>query len=142
MNESIHQTEINLPLDQLVARALEALETLRYSRRTLRRYRAIWQHFVTFCREGNLGVTYSSELATQFCSVYQVREGECIKPSDGWRQHVMFGLKVLEDFACNGCIERAVTDMQRIQVPSFMKKPISEYELYCRDRLHVRPTTL
>ncbi len=97
---------------------------------------------MAFCHEMNLGDDYSEELAAQFCNTYQMREGECPKPSEGWRRHVVFGLKVLRDFARDGCIERTVTDMQKIQVPALMKKPVRDYEQYCRDRLHLRPTTL
>src|SRR5437899_1835932 len=32
--------------------------------------------------------------------------------------------------------------MQKIQVPPLMTKPLRDYEQYCRDRLHLRPTTL
>jgi site-specific recombinase XerD len=142
MDQSTHQVSNNLPLDRFVARALSELEKLAYSRRSLRRYRTIWQHLVAFCHEMNLGDEYSEDLAAQFCNAYQMREGECLKPSKGWRRHAVFGLKVLGDFARDGCIERTVTDMQKIQVPALMKKPVRDYEQYCRDRLHLRPTTL
>jgi site-specific recombinase XerC len=32
--------------------------------------------------------------------------------------------------------------MQQLQIPALMQKPLREYEQYCRDRLHIRPTTL
>jgi site-specific recombinase XerD len=90
----------------------------------------------------NLGDDYSDDLAARFSDAYQIREGERLQPSEGWRRHVVFGLKVLGDFARDGCIERTVTDMQKIQVSALMKKPVRDYEQYCRDRLHLRPTTL
>jgi site-specific recombinase XerD len=144
MDKSNPQVSNNLPLelDQLVARALNELEKLRYSRRSLRRYRTIWRKLVTFSHELNLGGKYSEHLAAQFCNAYQMHDGECLKPSEGWRRHVMFGLKVLGDFARDGCIERTVTDMEKIQVPALMKKPLRDYEQYCRDRLYLRPTSL
>ena len=141
MDQANHQVA-NIPLDRLVVCALSQLEKLRYSRRSLRRYRAIWQHLVAFSHEMNPAEKYSEDLAARFCNAYQMREGECLKPSEGWRRHVVFGLKVLGDFARDGCIERSVTDMQRIQVPALMKKSVRDYEQYCRDRLHLRPTTL
>jgi len=142
MDQSTHQVSHNLPLDRFVARALSELEKLRYSGRSLRRYRTIWQHLVAFSHKMNLGDEYSEDLAAQFCNAYQMHDGECLKPSEGWRRHVVFGLKVLGDFARDGCIERTVTDMQKIQVPALMKMPVRNYEQYCRDRLHLRPTTL
>ena len=141
MDQSNHQVA-NIPLDRLVAGALSQLEKLRYSRRSLRRYRTIWRHLVAFSRQMNLEDEYSEDLAARFSDAYQMRDGECLKPSEGWRRHVAFGLKVLGDFARDGCIERAVTDMQKIQVPPLMTKPLRDYEQYCRDRLHLRPTTL
>ena len=142
MDQSTHQVSNNLPLDRFVARALGELEKLRYSRRSLRRYRTIWRHLVAFSRQMNLEDEYAEDLAARFSDAYQMRDGECLKPSEGWRRHVVFGLKVLGDFARDGCIERAVTDMQKIQVPPLMTKPLRDYEQYCRDRLHLRPTTL
>jgi site-specific recombinase XerD len=141
MDQSNHQVA-NIPLDRLVAGALSQLEKLRYSRRSLRRYRTIWRHLVAFSRQMKLEDEYSEDLAARFSDAYQMRDGECLKPSEGWRRHVAFGLKVLGDFARDGCIERAVTDMQKIQVPPLMTKPLRDYEQYCRDRLHLRPTTL
>jgi hypothetical protein len=141
MDQSTHHVSNNEPLDRFVARALSELEKLRYSRRSLRRYRTIWRHLVAFS-ETNLVDEYSADLAAQFCNARQMRDGECLKPNEGWRRHVVFGLKVLGDFARDGHIERTVTDMQKIQIPAPMKKPVHDYERYCRDRLHLRPTTL
>jgi site-specific recombinase XerD len=142
MGQSTNQVSNKLPLERFVASALGELERLRYSRRSLRRYRTIWRHLVAFYHEMGLGDEYSEDSATQFCNAYQMREGECLKPSEGWRRHIVFGLKVLGDFARDGHIERVVTEMQKIQVPVVMNKSMRDYEQYCRDRLHLRPTTL
>lgn len=131
-----------MPLAQLVARALSELENLRYSRRSLRRYRTVWRQLVAFCQERKLEDKFSEDLAARFCDAYQIRDGECLKPSDWWRRHVVFGLKALGDFARDGCIERPRTNMRQIQIPALMQKPVQDYEQYCRDRLHLRPTTL
>ena len=142
MDPSKDQSAINLPLERLVARALSELEKLRYSRRSLRRYRTVWRQLVAFFQERKLEDKFSEDLATRFLNMYQIREGECLKPSDWWRRHVVFGLKALGDFARDGCIERPRTNMRQIQIPALMQKPVQEYEQYCRDRLHLRPTTL
>jgi hypothetical protein len=42
-------------------------------------------------------------------------------------------LKVLGDITRDGRVERTATDMQRIQIPAVMKKPVCEYEQYCCD---------
>jgi len=142
MDQSNHQVSRILPLPQLVERAEIELEKLCYSRRSLRRYRTIWCHLVSFSRQMNLGDEYSDDLAARFSDTYQMREGERLQPREGWRRHVVFGLKVLGDFARDGCIERTYTDMQKIQVSALMKKPVRDYEQYCRERLHLQPTTL
>lgn len=142
MDLSKNQSAIKLPLDRLVARALSELEKVRYSRRSLRRYRKVWQQLVAFSHEMKLEDKYSEDLATHFSNVYQSREGECLKPSDGWRRHVVFSLKALGDFARDGCIERPRINMRQTEIPALMQKPLQEYEQYCRDRLHLRPSTL
>jgi site-specific recombinase XerD len=142
MDPSTDQSATSMPLAQLVARALSELENLRYSRRSLRRYRTVWRQLVAFSQERKLEDKFSEDLAARFCDAYQIREGECLKPSDSWRRHVVFGLKALGDFARDGCIERPRTNMRQIQIPALMQKPVQDYEQYCRDRLHLRPTTL
>ncbi|NPT62506.1 site-specific integrase [Paraburkholderia elongata] len=142
MEKSTHQVSSHLPLQQFVAGAVGELERLHYSRRTLARYRAVWRHLIGFCHEMSLEDQYSQELAEQFCTAYQMYEGECLNSRQGWRRHIVFALKVLEDFARDGHIERTVTDMQKIQVPAPMSTTLRDYELYCRDRRHLRTTTL
>ena len=142
MDLSKDKNAIKLPLDRLVAGALSELEKVRYSRRSLRRYRKVWQQLVAFSHEIKLEDNYSEDLATRFSNAYQSREGECLKPSDGWRRHVVFSLKALGDFARDGCIERPRINMRQTQIPALMQKPLQEYEQYCRDRLHLRPSTL
>ena len=142
MDQSNHEVAKDLLLDRLVTRASSQLEKLRYSRRSLRRYRTIWRHLVAFSRQMNLGDEYSEDLTARFSDAYRMRDGACLKASERWRRHVVFGLKVLADFAREGRIERPRIDKQSIQVPAPMKKPLREYEQYCRDRRHLRPTTL
>lgn len=142
MEKSTHQVSSHLPLQQFVAGAVRELERLHYSRRTLERYRAVWRHLIAFCHEISLRDEYSSVLVEQFWSAYQMYEGECLNSRQGWRRYIAFALKVLEDFSRDGHIERTVTDMQKLQVPVPMSTTLRDYELYCRDRRHLRPTTL
>lgn len=142
MDQSHHQVAQNLPLDRLVANALGQLGRLRYSRRSQRRYRTIWQYLIAFSVRENLGNEYTEELGARFVDAYRIRYGELIKPNEGWRRHIVFGVKVLGDFACDGRIERSRTDIQKVKIPPAMKKPLRDYEQYCRDRRHLRPSTL
>lgn len=141
MDQSHHQIPHNLPLDRLVANALSQLKRLSYSRRSQRRYRTIWQQLIAFSVQENLGNEYTEDLGARFMAAYRIRGGEYIKPHDGWRRHIVFGVKVLGDFASEGRIVRSRTNMQKVKIPPAMKKPLRDYEQYCSDRLHLRSTT-
>src|SRR5215468_237875 len=142
MDQSNHAVPTSLSLDRLVACASRELEELRYSRRSLRRYRTVWRHLMAFSREMNLGCEYSEDLAVRFSDAYRMHDGECLKPRERWRRHVVFGVAMLGAFAREGRIERPRIDPQSIQVPAQMKKPLREYEQYCRERRHLRSATL
>jgi len=130
------------PLDQLVAGGLVQLEKLGYSRRSLRRYHAIWRHLTAFAQQEGLGATFSEDLAVRFVEAYRLRADETIEPSEGWRRHVVYGIRVLAAFARDGHVERCRTDMQKVQIPPAMKKPLRDYEVYGQDRLYLRPSSL
>jgi site-specific recombinase XerD len=55
---------------------------------------------------------------------------------------MVFGVKVLADFAEDGRIERAFTEVEAIHLVSAMQNTLRDYEQYCKDRLHLRPSTL
>jgi site-specific recombinase XerD len=142
MDQSKHEVSNDPLLDRLVERASNQLEKLSYSRRSLRRYGTIWRHLAAFARQTGHGGKYSEDLAARFAEAYRARDGECLKRDEQWRRHVVVGLKLLGDFAREGCVERPRIDTRSIQVPAPMKKPLREYEQYCRDRRHLRPRTL
>jgi site-specific recombinase XerD len=132
----------NLPLERLVGNALGEFERSGYSRRSLDRYRAIWRHLIEFSRQKKLGDEFSGNLAARFVEEYRTGDEEVDKPGEGWRRHIVFGVKVLEDFAHHGRIERAVTDMEKIHLLPGLKKVLRDYEQYGKDRLQLRPSTL
>ena len=90
---------------------------LGYSRRSLRRYRTIWQRLIAFAHQEALGDTFSEDLAVRFLEVYRLRADETIEPSDGWRKHVVFATQVLATFVRDARIERCHTDVQKVQIP-------------------------
>jgi integrase len=141
MEHSTHQVSSRLPLEQLIAGAVSELERLGYSRRSLNRYWTVWRRLAAFCPNMNVIDEYCEDVVVKFYSVYGMQEGERLKAGDGWRRHIEFALKLLEDFARDGQIERNVTDMQRVQVPGRMMQTVRDYDQYCRDRLHLRPIT-
>ena len=115
---------------------------LGYSRRSRNRYRAIWTHFIEFSRQNKLGDEFSGNLAARFVEEYGARNEEADKPGEGWRRHIVFGVKVLADFVHHGRIERAVADMEKIHLHPTMQKVLRDYEQYAKDRLQLRPSTL
>ncbi len=142
MDQSHHDVARDRPLDRLVADALGQLEKLGYSSRSLRRYHTIWRHLIAFAQQEALGGTFSEDLAGRFVDAYRLCVGETIEPSEGWRRHVVFAIRGLRAFARDGCIERCRTDVQKVQIPPAMKKPLRDYEVYGRDRLYLRPSSL
>lgn len=142
MDQTKYQVTGSRPLDRLVNKALKELIRLGYSRRSQRRYQAIWRQFIEFARHSDQENGFSTDLATRFLAVYRIRDGENVARKDAWRRHAVYGIKVLGDFARDGRIERSRTDMQRLRIPPAMKKPLRDYEQYCKDRRHLRPSTL
>jgi len=55
---------------------------------------------------------------------------------------MVWGVKVLADFAKDGHIERAFAEVEAIQLMPAMQRTLRDYQQFCKDRLHVRPATL
>jgi site-specific recombinase XerD len=129
----------NSQLGRLVTDALGEIERLGYSRRSRTRYRATWEHLIEFSHQKGLGDEFSTDLVARFLEEYHEEVDE---PGNGWRRHMAIGVKVLADFAKDGRIERAVTEVQSIHLPPTMQNTLRDYEQYCKSRLHLRPSTL
>jgi len=142
MVQAKYQVAGKRPLDRLINKALKQLTGLGYSRRSLRRYCTIWRHLAEFSRDGDFGDAFSADLAASFLAAYRIPEGETLRPKDTWRLHAVYGIKVLGDVVRDGRIERCRTDMQRVRIPPAMKKPLRDYEQYCKDRCCLRPWTI
>ena len=132
----------SLSLERLVADALSEIERLGYSRRSRNRYRAVWEHLVEFSGRKELGGEFSGELAMRFLEECRIGDEEMDKPGEGWRRHMAWGVKVLADFADNGRIDRAFTEVEAIHLVPAMQTVLRDYEQYCKDRLHLQPSTL
>lgn len=142
MDHSPHLSSDLPDLEQLVYEALLYLEKLDYDRRSLRRYRTTWNHFIAFAREDGAGRYYSPELGTRFVDHIRSRSRSRTTPFKDWRAHVSFEMKVLEQFACDGAIKRRQVDRRRTRIPPAMKSAYDEYPRYARERLHLRSSTL
>jgi site-specific recombinase XerD len=132
----------NLPLERLVTEALGEIERLGYSKRSRNRYRAVWEHLIEFSNQKELGNEFSGDLAVRFLEEYRVSDEEIDKPGQGWRRNMVWGVKVLADFAKNGRIVRPIAEVEAIHLVPAMQNTLDNYEQYCRDRLHLRPWTL
>ena len=132
----------HLALEPLVARALKRLNRLGYSRKSLYRYRTIWRRLVAFAQENDLADGFSEELARRFLDACGQADDEWANKTKWWPRHVAFAVKVLAEFSRNEHMGRFRTDMQRATIPPAMKKPLRDYERYCRDRRHLRPSSL
>jgi site-specific recombinase XerD len=142
MEQTHCSTSENMQLGRLVTDALGEITRLGYSKRSRNRYRAIWEHLIAFSRWKELGDEFSTDLAARFLEEYRLRDEQMDEPGEGWRRHMVFGVKVLADFARNGRIERAFTEVQAIHLLPSMQNTLRDYEQYCKDRLHLRPSTL
>jgi integrase len=142
MEQDHSWTSEHLELGRLVAEALGEIERLGYSKRSRNRYRTTWKRLIEFSRGKELGDEFSADLVVRFLEEYRIRDEQADEPGDGWRRHLAFGVKVLADFAKNRRIERALTEVQAIHLFPAMQKALRDYEQYCKDRLHFRPSTL
>ena len=133
---------VNLPLDRVVESALGEIERLGYSRRSRNRYRAVWTNLIEYSDQKELGEEFSGTLAARFVEENCAENVNLDQPGQGWRRHIVLGVKVLADFAQHGRIERVRTDTENIHLLPAMKKVLSDYEQYGKNRLQLRPTTL
>lgn len=132
----------DLSLKRLTTDALGEIERLGYSRRSRNRYRAIWEHLIEFSERNNLGDEFSGDLSMRFLEEYHAGDEELEGPGQGWRKHVVWGVRVLADFAKNRRIERAFAEVEAIHLVPAMQNTLRDYAQYCRDRLQLRPGTL
>jgi len=142
MEQTTFTISRNLSLQRLVTDALSEIERLGYSRRSRSRYRTTWEHFIEFSGREGLGDQFSGELAVRFLEEYRVAGDEMDLLGRGWRRHMVWGVKVLADFAESGRIDRGKTEVEAIHLVPAMQKTLRDYGEYCKDRLHVRPSTL
>jgi hypothetical protein len=130
MDQSNRLVSENPPLGRLVENALGELKQLGYSRRSLNRYRAIWEHFIEFSRQKKLGDEFSGNLAARFVEEYPVGNEVVDEPGERWRRNIVVAVKVLEDFAHHGRIGRARTGIEEIRLCPATKKVLQDYKQY------------
>ena len=131
-----------LALEPLCQGAAQELLMRSYTIRTVNRYKRVWEHLADFARAQGLPAEYSRELALRFEQAYSLSDGEVLKLGQQWRRHLVFGIKVLDDFVRTGTICRFVVETTGLRVPVGMHKMLREYEQYARERRYLRPTSL
>jgi hypothetical protein len=148
VNEEIIMDSLNsdgsgaLALEPLCQAAAHELRMRSYSIRTLNRYKRVWEQLADFARAQDLPAAYTRELVLRFEQVYGLRDGEVLKLGQRWRRHLVYGIKVLDDFARTGTITRFTVETTGLRVPVGMHKALREYEQYARERRHLRSTSL
>jgi len=142
MEQTTFPISQNLSLERLVGNALGEIERLGYSRRSRKRYRATWEHLIEFSGRKGLEDQFSGELAVRFLEEYRIADEETDSSGQGWRRHMVWSVKVLADFAESGRIDRGKTEVEAIHLVPAMQNTLRDYEEYCKDRLHLRPSTL
>ena len=131
-----------LALEPLCQRAAQELLMRSYTVRTLNRYKRVWEQLADFARAQGQPAVYSRDLALRFEQAFGLRDGEVLVEGQQWRRHLVFGIKVLDDFARTGTISRFVVETTGLRVPAGMHKVLREYEQYARERRHLRPSSV
>jgi hypothetical protein len=131
-----------LALETLCQGAAQELLMRSYSVRTVNRYKRVWKQLADFARTQGLPAEYTRELALCFEQAYGLRDGEVLKRGQQWRRHLVFGIKMLDDFARTGSICRFKVETMGLRVPVGMHKVLRDYEQYARERRHLRPSSL
>ena len=135
-------TTVNMPLQQLVSHVLRDLKRLGYGKKSLWRYRTVCKHLIAFAKDNGLGDRHSDQLAKRFLDAWRLHDGQPTVPRKDWHRCIPFIVTVLGEFSRDGHIERTRTDLRNVTIPPAMNKPLQEYEAYCRDRRHLRPTSV
>lgn len=129
-------------LDRICAAAAHELLMRSYTIRTVNRYKRVWERLTEFAHAQDCANEYSRDLALRFEQAYGIRDGEQLKKGERWRRHLVFGIKILDDFARTGTIARFSVETTGLRIPMEMHKPLREYEQYARERRHLRRSTL
>ena len=124
MEQSTFPISRDVSLKCLVTDALGEIERLGYSRRSRGRYRATWEHLIEFCGRNGLGDQFSGELAVRFLEEYRITGDEHDMSGEGWRRHIVWGVKVLADFAESGRMDRGQTEVEAIHLVPAMQNTV------------------
>jgi hypothetical protein len=124
-------------LDELVFGALSQLQTLHYDGRSIRRYQSIWNRLIKFAKQNNFKNKLSEKLILQFLEHYAIKPEELTTAKAGWRKHAEFSLRILWQFSRYGYFERIHTIIQKLKIPSAIKKVLNQYVKYSKEKRYI-----
>ena len=124
-------------LDELVFGALSQLQALDYNPRSIRRYQSTWNRLIKFANQHNFENKLSEKLILEFLEYHAIKPDEFTCAKDGWCKHAEFNLKILWNFSHYGYFERIHTLIQKLNIPSAMKKVLNEYIKYCKEKRYM-----
>ncbi len=124
-------------LDELIFGALSQLHVLHYNGRSIRRYQATWYRLIKFAKQNNFKDKLSEKLIIKFLEYYEIKPEELTTEKSGWRKHAEYNLRILLQFSRYGYFERIYTIIQKLNVPSAMKKVLNEYVKYCKEKRYI-----
>ena len=116
-------------LNELVASALRHLETLRYSKLTVRNYGTTWRSYVRFAVAGGVTDHFSQEMADKFLADRGVPLAGPAEASNA--RHLRAAMRILNEFEYSGCFHRRQGFAnERCSQPA-MNDALETYARYC-----------
>ena len=131
--DSSNRTTTDLPLEEFLALAVKELRRVGYSGGSITHYHTTWRRLIAFAKDHGLGDRYSEELAERFVDASLPHVRERLGRTQKAQRQAVFAVKVLGAFSRDGRIEPFRMDLMKYALPAAMKKPLRDYEQYCKD---------
>jgi integrase len=129
-------------LQGLIEDAIQALERLDYSPRTVGCYRRVWRNLLEFSRGRSSSREFSVHLANSFLEGQGISLNEVTKPLDRGQRHIRTAVSKLSEFAQHGCFicKRRITKKRALS-PA-MEDSLAEYLKFSAAQLRIRSSTV
>ena len=124
-------------LDELVFGALSQLQALQYSNRSIRHYQATWNRLIKFAKQNNFENKLSKNLIIEFLKYHNINLEKLTNVKHSWREYAERSLKILWQYSQYGYFERIHTLIHKLTIPPAMAKVLSEYVIYCKEKLFI-----
>jgi site-specific recombinase XerD len=127
----------NPTLDELVFGALSQLQSLQYCDRSIRHYQSTWDRLIRFAKQNNFENKISKNLIIEFLKYHNINLEKLKNVNSGWRKQAECSLKILWQYSQFGYFERIHTFIHKLTIPPAMTKVLSEYVIYCKEKLFI-----